>query len=127
MNKVILIGRLGKDPEQRIAGEKVAVSFTMATTEKWKTGERTEWHNMTCWDGPAKFIMDYCKKGDLVAVEGDIRYESYDKDGEKKYITKIYIQKLDKLSTKADSEGKPSAKASPTGKKPVIADDEIPF
>ena len=123
MNKVILIGRLGKDPEQRIVNEKIMVSFSLATTEKWKTGERTEWHNMACWDGPAKFIKDYCVKGDLVAVEGDIRYETYDKDGEKKYITKIYISKLDKLSTKAESASKAPKASAP----PVIGDDEIPF
>ena len=96
LNKVILIGNLGKDPEVRTidSGVKVA-SFPMATTESYrnKAGEKvdvTEWHNIVLWRGMAEIAEKYLSKGNKAYIEGKIRTRSYnDKDGVKKYITEI--------------------------------------
>ncbi|MFW5757203.1 MAG: single-stranded DNA-binding protein [Bacteroidota bacterium] len=96
VNKVILIGNLGKDPDIRNleSGSKVA-NFSLATTEffKGKDGnrtEQTEWHNISVWNQLADLSEKYLKKGDKIYLEGRIRTRSYDdKDGVKKYITEI--------------------------------------
>ncbi|MBS4014148.1 MAG: single-stranded DNA-binding protein [Bacteroidetes bacterium] len=96
VNKVILIGHLGKDPEIRsIEGGVKKASFSLATTEyyKNKNGERTEsteWHNVVLWRGLAELAENYLRKGSQVYLEGRIKYRQYDdKDGVKKYITEI--------------------------------------
>ncbi len=97
VNKVILIGNLGKDPEVRSleSGAKVA-NFSLATTEyfKGKDGQRqeaTEWHNIVLWNQLAELAEKYLKKGNSIYVEGRIKTRSYDdKDGVKKYITEIF-------------------------------------
>ncbi|MFW5778137.1 MAG: single-stranded DNA-binding protein [Bacteroidota bacterium] len=96
VNKVILVGNLGKDPDIRNleSGSKVA-NFSLATTEffKGKDGnrtEQTEWHNISVWNQLADLSEKYLKKGDKIYLEGRIRTRSYDdKDGVKKYITEI--------------------------------------
>lgn len=97
INKVILIGNLGKDPDVRSleSGAKVA-NFTLATTEyfKGKDGQRqeaTEWHNIVLWNQLAELAEKYLKKGNSIYLEGRIKTRSYDdKDGVKKYITEIF-------------------------------------
>ncbi|MBW6479546.1 MAG: single-stranded DNA-binding protein [Bacteroidales bacterium] len=97
VNKVILIGNLGKDPDVRSleSGAKVA-NFTIATTEyfKGKDGQRqeaTEWHNIVLWNQLAELAEKYLKKGNSIYLEGRIKTRSYDdKDGVKKYITEIF-------------------------------------
>ncbi|MCS6823725.1 MAG: single-stranded DNA-binding protein [Cytophagaceae bacterium] len=110
VNKVILLGHLGKDPEIRTldSGKKVA-KFTMATTETYKNknGERvdkTEWHNIVFWGPVVDVIEKYLNKGRQVYVEGKITTRSYDdKDGVKKYITEIEGQQLTLLGGKSTS------------------------
>ena len=110
INKVILVGHLGKDPEIRSleSGAKVA-SFSLATTEsyKGKDGQRveqTEWHNIVLWRGLADITEKYLKKGNLVYIEGKIRSRSYEKDGIKKYITEIIADNMTMLGGKRDSD-----------------------
>lgn len=98
MNKVILIGRCGKDPEIKFTpgGTQVA-SFSIATSEKYKNKsgelvEKTDWHNITVWG--QRSVLDYIKKGTELVVEGKIQTDSYEKDGVKKYITKIVSEKI---------------------------------
>src|SRR6478735_450377 len=96
VNKVILIGRLGKDPEVRTleSGRKVA-NLTLATSETYKdkNGEKqeiTEWHNINFWGPAAEVLEKYLKKGSQLYVEGKLRTRSYeDKEGNKKYVTEI--------------------------------------
>ena len=98
VNKVVLIGNLGKDPEIRYTqgGEPIA-NFSLATSENWtdKSGqkqERTEWHRVEVFGKTAQVVRDYCTKGKQVYIEGSIRYDEWtDKDGNKKYMTKIRV------------------------------------
>ena len=98
VNKVILIGNVGKDPEIRYmqSGEPIA-NFSLATNEVWndKSGqkqERTEWHRVEVFGKTAQVVRDYCTKGKQVYLEGSIRYDEWtDKDGNKKYMTKIRL------------------------------------
>src|SRR3990170_57903 len=98
VNRVILIGNLGKDPEIRYtqAGEPIA-NFSLATNEAWtdKSGqkqERTEWHRVEIFGKAAQVARDYLSKGRQVYLEGTIRYDEWtDKDGNKKYMTKIRV------------------------------------
>ena len=106
VNKVILIGNLGKDPEitRLESGVKKAV-FSLATTEVYrnKEGEKinhTEWHNIILWRGLAEVAENYLKKGNTVFVEGRIRRREYeDKDGIKRYVTDIQGDNMTMLST----------------------------
>lgn len=97
VNKVILVGNVGADPEVRHLDNNVAVTnLRLATSESYlaKNGERvttTEWHNIVLWRGLAEMAEKYIRKGKQIYVEGRIRTRSYDdKDGQKKYITEIY-------------------------------------
>jgi len=96
VNKVILVGRLGKDPEVRHleSGASVA-NFSMATSETYRdrqTGEKreqTEWHNVVLWRGLAEVAEKYVKKGDMIYVEGKLRTRSWEKDGVTRYTTEV--------------------------------------
>lgn len=95
VNKVILIGNLGADPEVRhLEGGSVVANFNIATSESYtKNGEKitqTEWHRIEAWDGLARVAEQYLKKGNTVFVEGKIRTDSWqDKEGNNRYTTKI--------------------------------------
>jgi single-strand DNA-binding protein len=104
LNRVQLIGNLGKDPEVRSTsnGGRVA-NFTLATSRTWNSqaGERqekTEWHNCVAWNSKnynlADIVERYCKKGKQVYVEGEIEYRSYEKEGQTRYITEIKVREL---------------------------------
>jgi single-strand DNA-binding protein len=109
VNRVILIGNLGKDPEIRNleGGVKVA-NFSLATTEtyKGKSGEKvdqTEWHNIVLWRGLAEVAESYLKKGNSVFIEGKIRTREWtDKDGNKRYTTEIVADNMVMLSSRRD-------------------------
>lgn len=113
VNKVILIGNVGSDPEirQTSGGLKVA-NFSMATTERGYTAqngtqvpERTEWHNITCWGGSATLVEGYVKKGSKLFVEGKIKTRSYDDNaGIKRYITEIHVEKIELLGSKPTTQ-----------------------
>ena len=107
VNKVILVGNLGKDPEVRYLDNGVAVAnFSLATTENYKNkqGERvsqTEWHNIVFWRGLAEVAEKYLKKGDSVYVEGKLRTRRWeDKDGNTKYTTEILADNMTMLGNK---------------------------
>ncbi|MBR8534820.1 single-stranded DNA-binding protein [Carboxylicivirga mesophila] len=112
VNKVILVGNVGKDPEVRYLDNDVAVAnFSLATTERGYTGrdgqtvpDRTEWHNIVAWRGLAKVVENFVKKGTQLFIEGKIRTRSYDdKDGNKRYVTEIYADNLQLLGRKSDN------------------------
>jgi single-strand DNA-binding protein len=102
VNKVILIGNLGKDPEVKYTPQGTAVAkFTLATNERFKdkNGEwqdRTEWHNLVAWARTAEIVGEYLKKGRTVYVEGSLRTSSWDdkQTGQKKYKTEIVVNDL---------------------------------
>ncbi|MCG8389260.1 MAG: single-stranded DNA-binding protein [Cytophagales bacterium] len=116
VNKVIIVGRLGKDPEVRHleSGASVA-NFPVATSEVYKdrnTGERreqTEWHNVVLWRGLADVAEKYLHKGDMVYVEGKLRTRSWEKDGITRYTTEIVGDNMTMLTPKGMNEGAPMA------------------
>ena len=142
LNKVILIGNVGKDPEIRSTqdGREIA-NFSLATTESWKdknSGERqtkTEWHNITAFGAVVGVIKNYVKKGSKLYIEGQLQTSKYtDKQGVEKYATKVILQafssRLLMLDTKSKEEGyKPTEKqvASHDAAFAAIEDDDIPF
>lgn len=95
VNKVILVGRIGKDPEGRVtANGKPVTTFSLATGDKYKQAdgtykEDTQWHRVQVWDKTAQFVNNYCKKGSRVYVEGVIKYREYMKGEVKQFITEI--------------------------------------
>ncbi|MDH5474408.1 MAG: single-stranded DNA-binding protein [Cyclobacteriaceae bacterium] len=112
VNKVILVGRLGKDPEVRHLESGVGVAnFSVATSEVYKdrnTGERkevTEWHNVVLWRGLADVAEKYLKKGDMVYVEGKLRTRSWEKDNVTRYTTEVVGDNMTMLSTKGSNQG----------------------
>jgi len=119
INKAILVGNVGRDPEVRYLDKNVAVAnFTLATTERGYTmqngnqvPDRTEWHNIVAWRGLAEFAEKYIKKGAQLYVEGKIQTRSWEKDGVKRYTTEIVadnIQMLGKRSDQNDSTSQSS-------------------
>lgn len=113
VNKVILIGNLGADPDMRYtASGKAVVNFNMATTEKYKDEEKTEWHKIIVWDKQAESVSKYLTKGSPVYVEGKISTRSYDdKDGVKRWVTEITASNVTFLGGKKDDK----------------KDDDLPF
>ena len=112
INKVILIGNLGKDPELRYTSSGVAVaSFTLATNESWKdpegnVQERTQWHNVVAWRKLAEICGEYLKKGSKIYLEGKLQYRNYDdKNGVKRYVTEIVIDEMLMLDAKGGTAG----------------------
>ena len=112
VNKVILVGNVGKDPETRYLDEGTAITkFSMATSESYKNkaGERvstTEWHNVVLWRGLAQVAEKYVKKGTQLYIEGRIKTRTYDdQEGNKKYITEIQGDQMQLLSRKPDESG----------------------
>lgn len=114
-NRVILKGRLGKDPEQRTFQDGGSVvTFSMATSESWKDKagqrqERTQWHQIAIFDdAKAEIATRYLKKGSTVLLEGQLETRSWDKDGEKRYTTEVVIRPFSgsiSLQDKAPSNG----------------------
>ncbi|MBL4655231.1 MAG: single-stranded DNA-binding protein [Bacteroidia bacterium] len=147
INKVTLIGNLGKDPEVRYLEDGTAIAkFSLATTESYKNkaGEKvesTEWHNIVLWRGLAEIAEKYLTKGKAIYLEGKIKSRSWeDKEGNKKYITEINgdnLLMLDKGGNQSSapstsaSETKPAAEESPkTVSEPVASEsteDDLPF
>ncbi len=111
INKVILVGHLGKDPEVRhLDGGVTLASFPLATSETYnkdgKKIEQTEWHNIVMWRGLADIASKYLQKGKLVYIEGKLRTRSFeDKEGHKKYTTEIIAENFTILGRKSDFEG----------------------
>lgn len=112
VNKAILVGRLGKDPEVRnLENGAVVANFTMATSETYKdrvTGEKkeiTDWHNIVLWRGLAEIAQKYLHKGDMVYIEGKMRTRSWEKDGVTRYTTEVIGDNMTMLSTQRSGSG----------------------
>lgn len=141
VNKVILIGNLGRDPEIRIVenGAKVA-SFSLATTDSYKNKEgqrveQTEWHNIVFWRGPAEVAEKYLKKGSQVYIEGKLRTRNWeDKDGHKRYTTEIIGDTFTMLGKKDENnshqETTPASEPVSNGTPQISQEspnDDLPF
>lgn len=139
LNKVTLIGNLGKDPEIRSTqdGRELA-SFSIATTESWKdkkTGEKiskSEWHNVTAFGAVVGVIKNYIKKGSKLYIEGKLETNKYtDKNGVEKYTTKIILQKLlmlgSKNSTQETKQEQPKMSQQDSNAIDDFGNDYVPF
>lgn len=110
MNKIILIGNVGKDPEVRTLDSGVPFAkFTLATNEKYKDKNgtrqtRTEWHNIVLWRGLAEMTEKYVKKGSTLYIEGKITNRSYEQNGITKYITEIVVNEMRVLGNKNSNQ-----------------------
>jgi single-strand DNA-binding protein len=130
VNKVILVGNVGRDPETRYLDENTAITkFPMATSETYRnrSGERvstTEWHNIVLWRGLAQVAEKYVRKGTQIYIEGRIKTRSYDDaDGNKKYITEIVGDQMQLLGRRPDeSEGDQIAQQPTTQSQPAKQD-----
>lgn len=128
INKVIIIGRLGKDPEVRSAGNATLANFSIATTESWKdksTGEKkqvTEWHNIVVWKQLAEIASKYLHKGDQVYIEGKLKTRSWEKDGITRYATEIIGDTLTMLS-KSPTQATQSTTSTPVVESNGSTDD----
>ncbi len=155
VNKAILVGNLGKDPELRYTPSGTAVcTFSLATTDRFKNKqgeqqERTEWHNIVVWAGLAEICGKYLTKGKQIYVEGRIQNRSYDdRDGNKRYISEIVVNEMQMLGRAGEqgggsgsSGGSSSGSSSGSGRStspsenyssapqepPFNPDDDIPF
>ena len=147
VNKAIIVGNLGSDPELRYTNSGQAVAnFSVATTDSWnskQTGnreERTEWHRIVAWGRLAELCNEYLSKGRSVYVEGRIQTRQWDdRDGNKRYTTEIVAREIQFLGSRSDgarqSAGGPPPASSPEpyadapagGPDMGIADDDIPF
>ena len=143
VNKVILIGRLGRDPEMRYMADGTAVAnFSIATSEDWKdktTGEkkeRTEWHRIVAWRRLGEICGQYLTKGREVYVEGKLQTRSWEQDGQTKYMTEIVASTVQFLGGKDDAGGgRPRSQdnnqmSDPGYPEPPMMDsreDDIPF
>lgn len=99
MNKVILCGNIGKEPELKHVGENntALIQFSLATSE-WDAKKKesiSEWHNIVAWSKMAENVAKHCTKGTTICVSGKIKTETYDKDGEKRYSTKIIADQIE--------------------------------
>ena len=136
VNKVILVGNLGRDPELRYTkGGQAVANFTLATNERWNdkdgnTQERTEWHRIVVWGKPAENCAQYLQKGRSVYIEGRLQTREWeDKDGHKRYTTEIVGQTVQFLGSRGEGGGRsgggPPPPDEPMG--PPAGGDDIPF
>ncbi|MCG8410290.1 MAG: single-stranded DNA-binding protein [Bacteroidales bacterium] len=136
INKVILVGNVGKDPEVRHLDNGVAVaSFPLATSETYRNKDNqkvtnTEWHNIVIWRGLADVVEKYVKKGSALYIEGKIRTRAWDdKDGNKRYTTEIVADNMQMLGAKQNNE----TNTTPSQTNPVenieniSEEDDLPF
>ena len=139
VNKVILIGNLGKDPEIQNFDKGVKkAAFSLATSETYRNREgveieQTEWHNIILWRGLAEVAEKYLKKGSQVYIEGRIRSRSYEKDGQKRFITEIEGDTLNMLGSRSNAEQSsynPSSNEQASAPPPPVMpkeEDDLPF
>jgi single-strand DNA-binding protein len=150
VNKVLLLGNVGKDPEIRsTAGGMTVASFTLATADRQKDAQgnwadKTEWHNLVCFQRTAEVVRDYVKKGTQLFIEGKIQTRSWDdkESGQKRYKTEILVNELTLLGSKSGGESSSGGSytksntasydqrtpaAQPDYADQGITDDDIPF
>ncbi len=145
LNKVILIGNLGKDPEIQVFDSAKKASFSLATTESYKNREgvkvdQTEWHNIVLWRGLAEIAEKYLRKGNTIYIEGRIKTRSWeDANGVKRYTTEILGDNMLMLGGRNSNDSgetappqyqapapMPQAQSTPSSFEP-IPDDDLPF
>lgn len=136
VNKVILIGNVGKDPDVRYRDNGYCVaSVTLATTDRARTlqngtqvPERTEWHNLVFWRGLAETVEKYVHKGDKLYIEGSLHSHSYDdQNGVKRYVTEIYVDNMEMLTPRGTAKpGQPVQTAEEQPPQPA-ATEGMPF
>ncbi len=138
VNKVILVGNLGKDPEVRhLENGATVANFPIATTESYKDRngnrqEQTEWHNIVLWRGLADIAEKYLRKGNQVYIEGKLRSRSWeDKEGNTRYITEVIGDNLTMLGGRNDGGESAAPKSSPAAEPANTVqddeDDDLPF
>jgi len=139
VNKAIIIGRLGADPDVKYTDSGVAVcKLSVATSETWKDKnsgekqEKTEWHKIVMWRRLAEIAGEYLSKGSLVYLEGKLQTRSWETDaGEKRYMTEIVANQMQMLSSKGEGGGSQKAPkeyyGDPPPKQPGDDQDDIPF
>ncbi|MBW1799621.1 MAG: single-stranded DNA-binding protein [Deltaproteobacteria bacterium] len=135
VNKAILIGNLGADPELRYTSSGTSVAtFNIATSEQWTTkdgekGERTEWHRIVAWGRLGEICGEYLHKGSQVYIEGRIQTRSWeDRDGNKRYTTEIVALSMQMLGSPAKGGKTATPEERYPGEEPIsIPEDDIPF
>ena len=136
LNKVMLIGHLGKDPELSYTPKGIAVcKFSLATSDSVKSEDgnwidRTEWHNITVWSKLAEICQQYLKKGSKIYCEGKIQTDTYEKDGRKNYFTKIVMSDmvmLDKKEGGAVTSETTNGTAVPERVSDKSSEEDLPF
>ncbi len=136
VNKVILVGHVGKDPEVKYLEGGIAVAkFSLATTDSYKNKEgqkveQTEWHNIVTWRGLAEIAEKYVRKGTLLYVEGKIQTRTYGEETNKKYFTEIVAENFTMLGgPRADTTaaGNSSEKTEVTEQANAVPSDDLPF
>lgn len=119
LNRAQILGNCGKDAEVRMVGENKVATFSVATAEKYKDSksgewkENTEWHNIVCWRHTAELAEKYIRKGTQLYIEGKIRTRSWEKDGEKRYVTEIVADTIQLLGKKEESAPTPATHQRP--------------
>lgn len=133
VNKIILIGNLGNDPQIRI-GDHVIANLSLGTSRKWRdkdgnVQQETEWHRICAFGRLAEIIRDYTAKGDPLYVEGRLRTRKYEKDGAERYVTEIIAEQIQLLRSKKDNDENPAqAKPAAQRRDPEPAyDSDVPF
>jgi single-strand DNA-binding protein len=135
VNKAIIVGNLGADPDTRyMPNGKAVTNIRVATSEQWKdkdTGdqhERTEWHSIVFYDKLAEIVAEYTRKGSQVYVEGKIRTRKWqDKEGKDRYTTEIIGDQMQMLGARQQSERREQQQPKREGAEPEGFDDDIPF
>jgi single-strand DNA-binding protein len=133
LNKAMLIGNLGADPELKyMPSAKAVCNLRIATTETWKDKsgqkqEKTEWHRVTAWGTTAENCAKYLSKGKPVYIEGRIETRQYEKNGEKRYATEIVADKVVFIGGGSKDGNAAPRDTAPSEAAPPINDDEIPF
>ena len=135
MNKAMVIGNLGNDPEIRYTQKGTAVAtFSIATTERWKDAdgvqqEHTEWHKIVAWKGLAEICGDHLKKGSKVYIEGKMQTRKWEENGISRYTTEIIAKSMEMLGGKSFDKETTSSSAARgnNGDNPPSPDAEVPF
>jgi single-strand DNA-binding protein len=135
VNKVILVGLVGKDPESKVMPNGTAVvNFSLATSDSWKDKsgqqqESVEWHKLVCFGKLAEIIAQYVKKGSKLYLEGSLKTRSWDKDGVKQYATEIVVGEMQMLDGKPQESSQQSSQGRAAQSAPFadFDDSSLPF